>query len=700
MIKNYCDIPPMIWLASFPRSGNTFFRNVLYEVYGISSSTYHQDSTRPLEEGFASFPVVKTHLLPDQLPPNLRNCKSVYIVRDGRDALVSIAHHRKDIVTPGSDYFNNLLLAILALNDSYFGGWSANVEAWTSKADIIIKFEDLIKNPIGEISKLSAIIDLPAPDLSRLPSFETLKFGNPQYGAGGEDVKKEKLAEKHFRKGKVAGYKTEMPVDLQQLFWDLHGATMLSQGYQDDQLKASSVKPEKKILLEVSKAFSNDNDGVKRYLTELIEHLIQFSTIRRDIHIDLFFNNTIWPINSSITSTYLKKYAITESHEQEHPLAQVVKVADQQKEALQGTHLYENRLLALKAYIKAKLPTNIYDFFSRLYRKGPFRRFLNYLHRKTTARKSVKAFRKLQKNIDSYDLVHLPLPQNMHLIQHANTKFLVTAHDFTHHLFPAYHTENNIVHSEEGIQCALAKNADFIAISKATARDLSLLYRVPREKIKVIYEGANGAFSRESIGKENEARILEKYKVNDGTPYFMTLSTIEPRKNLKGVIAAFLQLKEEQGFNQKLSLLIGGKKGWKYHDLEKSEEDLKKQNVYFTGFIPDSELPVLYNNAIALCYLSHYEGFGLPLLEAMQSGTTVIFGSNSSMPEVVGEGGLGVNTKDVSAIAKAMKQLLLDPEMRLSLVEKARIQSYKFSWLKAAFETINYYEKLISNNKP
>lgn len=109
----------MIWLASFPRSGNTFFRNILYEVYGISSSEYHMEKTKKVIEDFDSFPVIKTHLLPHQLPKNLQDLKSVYIIRDGRDALVSLAHHRKDIIAPGSNYYKNLTEAILARGGSF-----------------------------------------------------------------------------------------------------------------------------------------------------------------------------------------------------------------------------------------------------------------------------------------------------------------------------------------------------------------------------------------------------------------------------------------------------------------------------------------------------------------------------------------------------------------------------------------------------
>ncbi|MEM8584903.1 MAG: sulfotransferase domain-containing protein, partial [Bacteroidota bacterium] len=168
---------PMIWLASFPRSGNTFFRNVLYEVYGLSSSTYHKDPQRVHDPDFASAPVVKTHLLPAQLPESLQDKPSVYIVRDGRDSLVSIAHHRKDIVAPGTDFYNNVIEATLAQGRSFFGGWSENVNQWTAKADVIIRFEDLIRDPIREVEKLRTIIDLPEPDLRKLPNFETLKFG-------------------------------------------------------------------------------------------------------------------------------------------------------------------------------------------------------------------------------------------------------------------------------------------------------------------------------------------------------------------------------------------------------------------------------------------------------------------------------------------------------------------------------------------
>ncbi len=212
----------MIWLASFPRSGNTFFRNVLFDVYGIASSEFHMETDKKVLKDFASFPVVKTHLLPHQLPKDLQSMKSVYIIRDGRDALVSIAHHRKDIIAPGSNYYMNLLEAILARGGSFFGGWSVNVEKWTNKADIVIRYEDLIVDPIGQIERLREIITLPEPRLERLPTFQSLKKGVPQYGSGGEKIKnkeqKIERAHKFFRRGVVGSYKDEMPIMFQLLF--------------------------------------------------------------------------------------------------------------------------------------------------------------------------------------------------------------------------------------------------------------------------------------------------------------------------------------------------------------------------------------------------------------------------------------------------------------------------------------------------
>ena len=227
----------MIWLASFPRSGNTFFRVVLHEVYGIESGEFHNKEAGPNEEGYEDYPVVKTHLLPSELVPPNPDIPAVYLVRDGRDAIVSMAHQRKDLIEWDSNYENNMHMAILAEGGSYFGGWSKNVSEWIKRASVIIKFEDLIKKPIECVERIRHIIDLPDPMVERLPTFRKLKKKKYDYTSGEklgfpvEEIRNGR--KKFFRRGKVGAWKDEMPSDIQQLFWQHHGKVMKELGYTD-----------------------------------------------------------------------------------------------------------------------------------------------------------------------------------------------------------------------------------------------------------------------------------------------------------------------------------------------------------------------------------------------------------------------------------------------------------------------------------
>ncbi|MEL7426859.1 MAG: glycosyltransferase [Bacteroidota bacterium] len=670
----------MIWLASFPRSGNTFFRNVLYEVYGISSGSYHQDPNKTLNKNYASFPVVKTHLLPRDLPEHLRAAKSVYILRDGRDSLVSIAHHRKDIVARGSDFYVNLLLAVLALNDSYFGGWSKNVMTWTAKADIVIRFEDLIEDPIREIEKLRTIMDLPEPQLDKLPSFQKLKFGAPKYGGGtikGTDTSR---AAKHFRRGKIGGWRDEMPPEMEALIYRVHGRTLQDHGFDVPPL-VKALKP-RRALVEVSKVFAPENDGVKRYLLELLEHLPFILQYYPEWTIDLFHNNRVQPLHT-LRDT-LAERGLSNFHE----LNPVEAVADE-------VFGYEKALLQFKQYLKQSLPEGVYQPLSRVYRQGPFRKVLKGLRYGVQEQREQKVDNEYQRQLNSYDVIHSPLPQHYEFVKHLEGQHLITVHDLTHELFPEFHTEDNVEKTQKGVNEMVRHQFPVIAISESTKGDLRKLYDYPENRIEVIYEGANGGFDRQ-LKKEDIQPCLGRYQLPN-TPYFITLSTIEPRKNIKRTIEAFLQLKTE--YDQPVSLFICGKKGWKYETLFENEAALREAGVYFTGFVSDHDISVLFANAMALCYVSLYEGFGLPILEAMQSGIPVIYGNNSAMPEVAGESGLAVNALEVAEIKNAMFALLKDEVHRAKMAEAAWQRSTKFHWLKTALKTLSYYETIISDNE-
>ncbi|MBT3209459.1 MAG: hypothetical protein HN704_13270 [Bacteroidetes bacterium] len=257
---------PNIILASFPRSGNTFLRNVLYEVYGIYSwnsiEIYNKSieklqnlSERKQKKGKLNekaefrlselqskfnFLVLKSHELPSK---TLRLCAKenhiIYLVRDGRDALISMAHHRKDIVEPGTDFTKNLKSAIRAPFGSYFGGWSRNVEQWTKLADIVIKFEDFILDPLKYTESFRSFMDMPEPLADKIPTFESQRNGDAFFG--GNERQKYTESEKHefnnlfFRRGKVGEWKNEMSEKLQRMFWKKHGNTLEKMGYTKDE---------------------------------------------------------------------------------------------------------------------------------------------------------------------------------------------------------------------------------------------------------------------------------------------------------------------------------------------------------------------------------------------------------------------------------------------------------------------------------
>lgn len=261
---------PTLLLASFPRSGNTYLRNILYEVYEIyswnnlrkfyNSAEHLEKLRRKIEMGrsnekkltklkelefFNSFPNLKTHEMPAEiLPYCAEDVKIVYLIRDGRDACLSSAHHRSDLVSPGSDFNENLKQAIKANMGSYFGGWSKNVNEWMKIAHEVLFFEELIDDPIGQASKLQELLNLPEPKLDNVPTFESQRDGLAHFGGAARpqlsDEEKDEFNKKFFRSGKVGGWKEEMPQDMQELFWELHGETSERLGYMKD---GSIVRP-------------------------------------------------------------------------------------------------------------------------------------------------------------------------------------------------------------------------------------------------------------------------------------------------------------------------------------------------------------------------------------------------------------------------------------------------------------------------
>jgi glycosyltransferase involved in cell wall biosynthesis len=241
-----------------------------------------------------------------------------------------------------------------------------------------------------------------------------------------------------------------------------------------------------------------------------------------------------------------------------------------------------------------------------------------------------------------------------------------------------------------------------IAVSQSTKEDLVNLYGIEPEKIKVVYSGVGGQFRpffrspTPKLSRSWTPKLIElKEKYNLPDKFILYFGTIEPRKNIIGLIKAFELLKKSykpQTTNYKL--VIAGTKGWLYQDIFRTAKESKyNQDIIFTGFVEEADKPVLYNLAQLFVYPSFFEGFGFPSLEAMACGIPTIVSVNSSLPEIVGQAALMVDPTNIDELAWAMETTLTNNNLREQLIKKGLKQAQKFSWQKCAQETLEVLAK-------
>lgn len=228
-----------------------------------------------------------------------------------------------------------------------------------------------------------------------------------------------------------------------------------------------------------------------------------------------------------------------------------------------------------------------------------------------------------------------------------------------------------------------------IAISHFTKRELLELYpNIPEEKIVVTWLGVHSRFK--VVDESAKTLVKAKYKLEK--PFILSVSTIEPRKNLKTLIRAFAQIRDRIDHD----LVLTGAYGWKSKDLYELISELKlNDRIKFPGFVDVEELPAIYNLADLFVYPSLYEGFGLPPLEAMACGCPVITTNVASLPEVVGDAAETLDPLDVEVLAFSMEKLLHDVENRKIFIDKGLQRIKRFTWEKCATETVKVYDSLI-----
>jgi glycosyltransferase involved in cell wall biosynthesis len=267
---------------------------------------------------------------------------------------------------------------------------------------------------------------------------------------------------------------------------------------------------------------------------------------------------------------------------------------------------------------------------------------------------------------------------------------VITVHDLTFLHYPQFLTAESYRYYNRQIEWAVRRADHILADSYATKSDLAALLHVPLEKVTVVHLAADPAFR--PLREAEAAQAAAQYNLEPG--YLLCVGTLEPRKNLPGLLLAYRLLLDAKVATADLVLV--GSKGWLYDEIFERVEQLHLDGrVRFLHGVPDGDLPGLYNAASALVTPSFYEGFGLPALEAMACGTPVVVADRSSLPEVVGEAGLLIDPDDPDDIAQALARALTDEVLRAQMRRAGLAQAAHFTWEQTAQETLAVYQAVL-----
>ena len=275
-----------------------------------------------------------------------------------------------------------------------------------------------------------------------------------------------------------------------------------------------------------------------------------------------------------------------------------------------------------------------------------------------------------------------------------NLKKIVTIHDLIPILFPEFHFTSELI---KNIIDSIEEDGYVICVSENTKKDLlTFAPHINENKVFVSLLAASHENFYVCNDDDKFINICEKYNLPE--KYLLSLATLEPRKNIDHVIRCFIKMITKYEITD-LSLVLVGSKGWDYEKIfdEYENASFLKDKIIITGFVPDEDLASIYSHANSFYYMSFYEGFGLPPLEAMQCGVPTVSSNTSSLPEVVGDAGVMLDPKDEEQLVETMWNFYSDENLRKEYSKKAINRAKKFSWEKVAEEHSNIYKKIIES---
>lgn len=269
-------------------------------------------------------------------------------------------------------------------------------------------------------------------------------------------------------------------------------------------------------------------------------------------------------------------------------------------------------------------------------------------------------------------------------------RIINTVYDMVYKTFPETMEKGNYKKLDRSLKDSCARADAIVTISENSREEIINYLGVPKDKIHIITPGVDLTVYRPMELCEWRS-VTEKYGLPD--KFLLYLGTIEPRKNINTIIRAFHQFTglDREGYK----LVVAGKKGWMFDEVFNLVKRLGiEDKVIFPGYIPEEDKPYIYAGATAFVFPSLYEGFGMPPLEAMACGVPVITSNSSSLPEVVGDAGIQVDSMDIDSISIAMHELTSKPELRKILAAKSIQRAQGFSWEDSVEKLIKLYEML------
>jgi glycosyltransferase involved in cell wall biosynthesis len=297
----------------------------------------------------------------------------------------------------------------------------------------------------------------------------------------------------------------------------------------------------------------------------------------------------------------------------------------------------------------------------------------------------VKALKDLIK--EKVDLFFTPTSYIIPALAPKSLRVIMTVHDLVAFMFPAGHTLKAVLIERFTLKKAMKKAAAVFTVSENTKKDLLKRFDYPAQRVHL-----TSCAPAENFYEKEGGEDLEEFKKKMNLPdnFILAVGTLEPRKNFETLIKSFVIIKRK---NPDYKLVIVGKKGWKYHQIEQALKFYKmEQDVIFPGYLEDRDLKKIYALAKVFVFPSLYEGFGIPPLEAMASGCPVVSSNVASLPEVIGQGGLLIDASNSVKIADAVCSLLEDEQARGMMIERGYVQAQKFSWKTSAEKALEVFE--------